>query len=78
MITGGQEMLLLQAMLDCFKGKKLLKARGKQRTDSTHILASIRVLNRLELVGETLHHTLNYFGGSSSGVAPATDNAGLV
>ena len=59
LIVGGQEMLLLQAMLDCFKGKKLLKARGKQRTDSTHILASIRVVNRLELVGETLHHTLN-------------------
>lgn len=59
LIAGGQEMLLLQAMLDCFKEKKLLKARGKQRTDSTHILASIRVFNRLELVGETLHHTLN-------------------
>ena len=46
-------------MLDCFKARKLLKARGKQRTDSTHILGAVRTLNRLELVGETLHHTLN-------------------
>src|SRR5262249_6194447 len=31
----------------------------QQRTDSTHVLAAIRVLNRLELVGETLRATLN-------------------
>jgi transposase len=37
----------------------LLKARGQQRTDSTHVLAAIRVLNRLELVAETLRATLN-------------------
>jgi transposase len=34
-------------------------ARGRQRTDSTHVLAAIRDLNRLECVGETLRHTLN-------------------
>ena len=37
----------------------LLKARGKQRTDSTHVLAAVRMLNRLETVGETLRHALN-------------------
>lgn len=37
----------------------LVKARGKQRTDSTRVLASIRVLNRLELVAETFRATLN-------------------
>ena len=37
----------------------LLKARGRQRTDSTRVLASIRALNRLELVGETLRAALN-------------------
>ena len=36
----------------------LLKAGGKQRTDSTHVLAAVRVLNRLEKVGETLRHAL--------------------
>ena len=33
--------------------------RGQQRTDSTHVLAAIRVLNRLELVAETLRAALN-------------------
>lgn len=60
------EPMLLDRMLTCFKAKQLLKARGKQRTDSTHIVASVRTLNRLELVGETLHHALN----SLADVAP--------
>src|SRR5579885_1769546 len=33
--------------------------RGRQRTDSTAVLAAIRTLNRLECVGETLRHALN-------------------
>src|SRR5262249_22418061 len=37
----------------------LLKHRGRQRTDSTHVLAAVRMLNRLERVGETLRATLN-------------------
>jgi transposase len=36
-----------------------LKARGQQRTDATHVLAAVRVMNRVVLVGETLHHALN-------------------
>jgi transposase len=50
---------LLNAMLEQFKAQGLIKVRGKQRTDSTHILASVRMLNRLEQVGETLRYTLN-------------------
>lgn len=46
-------------MLTKLKEQKLLKSRGKQRTDSTHVLAAIRQVNRLELVGETLRHALN-------------------
>jgi transposase len=38
----------------------LLKARGKQRTDSTHVLAAVRAFNRLECVGETMRHALNH------------------
>jgi transposase len=59
LLDGEAEALLLESMLTHFKTLQLLKARGKQRTDSTHILASVRTLNRLELVGETLHHALN-------------------
>lgn len=32
-----------------FRERKLLKARGKQRTDSTHVLAAIRAINRLQV-----------------------------
>jgi transposase len=42
---------LLNSMLMEFKQRKLLKARGKQRTDATHVLSANRLLNRLELVG---------------------------
>lgn len=52
------ERQLLDALLELSKARKLLKARGKQRTDSTHVLAAIRDLNRLETVGETLRHAL--------------------
>jgi transposase len=59
LIAGGVEDLLLDTMLDHFKAQGLIKPRGRQRTDSTHVLAAIRSLNRLELVGRTLQHTLN-------------------
>jgi transposase len=36
-----------------------IKKRGVQGTDSTHVLAAVRRLNRLELVGETLPAALN-------------------
>jgi transposase len=56
---GERQTLLLDRMLELFREKKLLKARGKQRTDSTHVLAAIRVLNRLEKVVETMRAALN-------------------
>jgi transposase len=59
LVAGGGEMQLFEVMLDHLKTRGLLKARGRQRTDSTHILAAVRVLNRLERVGETLRHALN-------------------
>ena len=50
---------MLEAILGLCRERKLIKERGKQRTDSTHVLAAIRVLNRLENVGATLRHALN-------------------
>jgi len=38
---------------------KLIREFVDMRTDSTHILAAVRDLNRLELVGETLRAALN-------------------
>lgn len=46
-------------MLEACKDRGLLKDRARQRTDSTHVLAATRDLNRLELVGETLRAALN-------------------
>ncbi len=51
--------MLFETLLTTLKEAGLVKPRGRQRTDSTHVLAAIQVLNRLELVGETLRHALN-------------------
>jgi transposase len=59
LVASQQQTILLDRMLTLFSEKKLLKVRGQQRTDSTHVLASIRVMNRLELVVETLRAALN-------------------
>jgi transposase len=58
-VAGSAEQALLDTLLEHFKAQGLLKARGRQRTDSTAVLAAIRTLNRLECVGETLRHALN-------------------
>jgi transposase len=50
---------LLDALLEHCRERKGLTARGRQRTDSTHVLARVRAVNRLECVGETLRHALN-------------------
>ena len=59
LVAGSAEHLLLDALLAVCKQRGLLKARGRQRTDSTHVLGALRVLNRLERVGETLRQALN-------------------
>src|SRR3954451_19444175 len=50
---------LLARLLDAAREGGLLKARGQQRTASTHVLAAVRDLNRLELLAETLRAALN-------------------
>ncbi len=59
LLAGSAEERLLDKLLEQCQAQGLLKSRGQQRTDSTHVLAAIRVLNRLELVGETLRAALN-------------------
>ncbi len=59
LVQGGAAALLLEPLLQQLEAHDLLKARGTQRTDSTHILAAIRTLNRLELVGATMRYALN-------------------
>lgn len=57
-VEGGCERLLLDVMIERFRAQGLLKAGGKQRTDSTHVLAVVRGINRFELVRETIRHAL--------------------
>ena len=59
LVAGGAEHLLLDTMLERFKERGLVKARGRQRTDSTHVLAAVHDLHLLELVAETLRATLD-------------------
>jgi transposase len=59
LIDGSAENLLLNALLTACRTKGYLKERGRQRTDSTHVLGALRLLSRLELVAESLRHALN-------------------
>lgn len=59
LLSDDPERVLFDTVLEIFRDAGLLKARGKQRTDSTHVLAAIRELHRLENVGEMMRHALN-------------------
>jgi hypothetical protein len=64
--------LALDALLERLAGLGLVKAGGRQRTDSTHVLGAIRELNRLELAGKTLRAALEA-GGRGAGLAGRSD-----
>jgi transposase len=59
LLTGHAERLLFETMLRLFRAQGLLKAKGRQRTDSPPVLAALQVRNRLEGVDETLRQALN-------------------
>ncbi len=59
LLANQAERRLFEVMLSQFRERGWIKERGKQRTDSTHVLAAVRAVNRLECVGETMRHALN-------------------
>ncbi len=59
LLAAGAEERLLTLLLDTLVDAGLLQARGRQRSDSTHVLANLRTLFRLTLVAETVRHALN-------------------
>jgi transposase len=59
LMAGAAEYLLFDTLLAWCRDHRLVHARGRQRTDSTPMLAAVRALNRIEVVGETLRHALN-------------------
>lgn len=76
LVEGKAELLLFDVLLRRLREEGLVRARGRQRTDSTHVLAAMRGLNRLERVGETLRAALNELAAVAPAwlreVAPAT------
>src|SRR5829696_1534969 len=59
LVEGGTEHLLLESLLEVCKERGYLKVRGRQRTDSTHVLGALRVLSQLEQTAETMRAALN-------------------
>ncbi len=59
LVEGPAEQRLLDLLLERCQEGGWLKARGRQRTDSTHILAKIRALNRVLCVAQTMVYVLN-------------------
>jgi transposase len=59
LLAGSAEQQLLDALLTLCRDRGWLHARGRQRTDSTHVLAAIRAHNRVEAVRESVRHALN-------------------
>src|SRR3989440_5233908 len=59
LIAGHAEQRLLDLLLEQCQQRGWLKAHGRQRTDSTHVLAKIRALNRTLCVAQTMVYVLN-------------------
>ncbi len=58
LIDHGLEEKVMDLLLARLSELGLVKAKGRQRTDSTHVLAAVRSVNRLEFLTETLRAAL--------------------
>jgi len=67
LVAGDLTCLALDALLERLAGLGLVRGGGRQRTDSTHVLARIRDLNRLELAGETVRAALEALAAAAPG-----------
>src|SRR5216684_121857 len=56
--AGGLDQVVLDTLLKQLAAGGLVKPGGKMRTDSTHVIAAVRDLNRLELAGEAVRACL--------------------
>jgi transposase len=67
LVAGRLERAVLDLLLDRLKGLGLVRAGGQQRTDSAHVLAAVRGLNRLELAGESMRAALGALAAAVPG-----------
>ena len=65
--TEGRAQEWLTAMLGCADAAGLLRRRSKVRTDSTHVLARTRTLNRLEKLREAFRLALEQIAAMAPG-----------
>jgi len=71
LVDHGLEARVLDLLVEGLVEKGLLKSRGKQRTDSTHVLAAVRRLNQIELVGEAVRACVEALAAAASDWAAA-------
>jgi len=67
LVAAGLERVIFDLLLERLKALGLVKPGGTQRTDSTHVLARIRNLNRLELAGESVRAALEALAAAAPG-----------
>jgi transposase len=70
LVAHGLEERVLDVLLARLGELGLVKARGKQRTDSTHVLSAVRDLNRLELAGESVRAAVEALSVAAPGWLP--------
>ncbi|WP_442818493.1 IS1182 family transposase [Streptomyces sp. NBC_01320] len=78
LIEHGLEEKVLDLVLERISALGLLRAGGRQRTDSTHVLAAVRTLNRMEFVGETLRAALEALAAAAPAWLSTLATAGWV
>src|SRR6266498_4082342 len=71
-VQHGLEERVLDLLLVALKDKGLVKAGGRQRTDSTHVVAAVRDLNRLEVAGESVRACVEALAVAAPGWLAAT------
>lgn len=76
LVAGSLEQLILDRLLVLLGELGLVGAGRVQRTDSTHVLAAVRGLNRLELAGETVRAAVEALAAAAPGwLAPLIDQS---
>jgi transposase len=66
-VAHGLEEVALDLLVSVLIERGILKAGGKQRTDSTHVISAVRDLNRLELAGECVRAALEALSAAAPG-----------
>jgi len=65
--SAGLEQVPLDALLERLSADGLVQAGGKQRTDSTHVVAAVAELNQLDLAGESVRAAVEALAAAHPG-----------